>query len=549
MGVKLVERRIGLLFALFLVLFAIVTLRATWLGTVRAGALKERAVTQQVEELDVPARRGTITDRRGVELAVSEDATTVFANPFLIDNPAKTASRLAPLVGRPADELLRKLGDRRRGFAYLVRKLDATRGERVKRLGIEGIGTVVEPKRTYPQGALASQVIGSVGTDNYGLSGLEQSREDSLGGEDGQRRLVKDALGEPVSIVEAKRAVPGEDLKLTLDAAIQERVEAVLGEVGQAYRPRGATALVLDPRSGAILALANWPRVDAGDIAGSPAYARQDRAVAASYEPGSTFKAFTVSGALQEGLVRPHTEFTLPPQIQVADRTIEESHPRGTVTLTTADILAQSSNVGAVTIGLKLGPKRFDSWVRRFGFGRPTGIDLPGEQRGIVPRPRDYSGSTIGNLPIGQGLAVTPVQIAAAYTAIADRGVRHEPYMIEGDREPGRRIVSARTAERVSRMLEGVLAAGGTAQEAQVRGYRLAGKTGTAEKPDPVTGGYSKTKFVASFVGYAPARDPKLLVAVMVDEPKGQIYGGVVAAPAFEKIMEFALPYLRIPPR
>jgi cell division protein FtsI (penicillin-binding protein 3) len=547
-SVKLVERRIGLLFALFLLLFLVVSFRATWLGTVRAGALKHRAVTQQVEDLGVPARRGTIGDRRGVELAVSEDATTVFANPFLIKNPARTAARLAPLLGRRRDELLRKLSDRRHGFVYLVRKLDATRGERVKRLEIEGIGTVVEPRRTYPQGALASQVIGSVGTDNYGLSGLEQSQEDRLAGDDGQRRLVKDALGEPVSIVETKRAVPGEDLRLTLDAAIQERVEAVLADVGQAYRPRGATAVVLDPRTGAILALANWPRVDAGDVSAAPAYARQNRAVAASYEPGSTFKAFTVSGALQEGLITPATEFTLPPQLQVADRTIEEAHPRGTVTLTTADILAQSSNIGAVTIGLKLGANRFDRWVRRFGFGRPTGIDLPGEQGGIVPHPKDYSGSTMGNLPIGQGLAVTPMQMAAAYTAIANHGVLHEPYVIDGDRKRGRRIVSSRTADRVSRMLEGVLAAGGTAQEAQVRGYRLAGKTGTAEKPDPVTGGYSKTKFVASFVGYAPARDPRLLVAVMVDEPKGAIYGGVVAAPAFEKIMEFALPYLRIPP-
>ena len=544
---RLVQRRIGLLFALFVFLLGAAVLRATWLGTVEAGTHKARAVTQQVEQLDVPARRGTITDRHGVELAISEDATTVFANPFLIDNPARLAARLAPLLERPENELLEKLADRERGFVYLGRKLGAGVGEKVEKLDIEGIGTLLEPKRTYPQGALASQVIGSVGTDDYGLSGLEQSQEDALGGDDGRRKLVKDALGEPVSIVEVERAQPGKDLRVTLDAAIQERTEAVLGEIGQAYQPRGATALVMDPRNGDVLALANWPRVDANDIGGAPPYARQNRAVAASYEPGSTFKAFTVAGALSEGLVKPQDELSLPPQIRVADRVIGEAHDRGGITLSVADIVAQSSNVGSVMIGLKLGATRFDRWVHRFGFGKTTGIDLPGEAPGIVPRAKDYSGSSIGNLPIGQGLAVTPLQMATAYTAIANRGVLRSPRIVAGVQSPARRVLSPRVAERVSRMLEGVLGPGGTAQEAQVPGYRLAGKTGTAEKPDG-SGGYSKTKFVSSFIGYAPARKPRLLVAVMVDEPKGEIYGAVVAAPAFEKIMAFALPYLRIPP-
>lgn len=544
---RLVERRIGLLFALFLLLLCAATLRATWLGTVKAGSLRERAVTQQVEELQVPARRGTISDRHGVELAVSEDAVTVFANPFLIDNPAKVARRVAPLIGVPRGELLEKLSDRRKGFVYLRRRLDGARGARVESLEIEGIGTVVEPKRTYPHGALASQVLGTVGTDGYGLSGLEESRDDTLRGEDGERRLVKDAMGEPVSIAEVERSESGEDLRLTLDAAIQARTEAVLAEIGSSYRPRGATALVMDPRSGELLAMANWPRVDANDIGGAPAYARQNRAVAASYEPGSTFKAFTVSGALAEGLIGTQTELALPPTIRVADRVIGEAHDRGGISLTVSDIVAQSSNVGSVMIGLKLGAERFDRWIRRFGFGSQTGVDLPGEAQGIVPRPRDYSGSSMGNLPIGQGLAVTPVQMAAAYTAIANGGIMRRPYIVAGGARAGRRVLPRRIADRVSRMLEGVLGPGGTAQEAQVPGYRLAGKTGTAEKPDG-RGGYSKTKFVASFIGYAPAKRPRLLVAVMVDEPKGEIYGGVVAAPAFEKIMAFALPYLRIPP-
>ena len=544
---RLVERRIGLLFALFLLLLTAATLRATWLGTVRAGALKKRALTQQVEHLDVPARRGTISDRHGVELAVSEDAITVFANPFLIKNPAKTAAKLAPILHLPLDGLLEKLSDKEKGFVYLRRQMNASAGERVQKLNFEGIGTVVEPRRTYPQGSLASQVIGSVGTDGYGLSGLEQFRNSSLHGENGKRRLVKDALGEPVSIVEVERAKAGEDMRLTLDAALQERTEAVLAEIGGTYRPRGATALVMDPRTGELLALANWPRVDANDVGSAPAYARQNRAVAASYEPGSTFKAFTASGALAERLITPNSAFDLPPTIRVADRVIGEAHDRGATRLTASQILAQSSNVGSVMIGLRLGARRFDRWVRRFGFGRPTGVDLPGEAPGIVLRLRDYSGSSMGNMPIGQGLAVTPIQMAQAYTAIAEGGVMHQPYVVEGDRKEGRRVLPRRVAGQVSRMLEGVLGPGGTAQEAQVPGYRLAGKTGTAEKPDG-HGGYSKTKFVASFIGYAPARHPRLLVAVMVDEPKGEIYGGVVAAPAFEKIMAFALPYLRIPP-
>jgi cell division protein FtsI/penicillin-binding protein 2 len=233
----------------------------------------------------------------------------------------------------------------------------------------------------------------------------------------------------------------------------------------------------------------------------------------------------------------------------VADRTIKESHPRGAITLNVAQILAQSSNVGSVKIGLAMGPRRFDHWVRRFGFGSRTGIELPGEANGIVPKPAQYSGSSLGNLPIGQGLAVTPIQMAAAYSAIANGGVMRRPHVIDGDAAPARRVLSAATAARVSQMLEGVLAAGGTAEEASVDGYTLAGKTGTAQKPDPKLGGYSKSKYVASFIGFAPARKPRLLVAVVVDEPQGSIYGGDVAAPAFEQVVSFALPYMRIPPR
>jgi cell division protein FtsI (penicillin-binding protein 3) len=261
-----------------------------------------------------------------------------------------------------------------------------------------------------------------------------------------------------------------------------------------------------------------------------------------------------VAGALMDHKVTPSTPFNVPPQLQVADRTIHDAEDHGYETLTTAQILAQSSNIGADLIAAKVGRTRFDHWIRTFGFGKPTGIDLAGEESGIVPQLKQYSGSTMGNLPIGQGLAVTPIQMAAAYSAIANGGILRPPHIIErqGDSTVpiprGRRIIKPAVAAQLRSMLVGVLGPGGTASEASIPGYKLAGKTGTAQKPDPVHGGYSDTKFVASFVGFAPADDPRLLVAVMVDEPQGEIYGGLVAAPAFQAITSFALPYLGIPP-
>ena len=353
---------------------------------------------------------------------------------------------------------------------------------------------------------------------------------------------------------ETRKTKPGANVTLTVDEAIQDKAEQVLAEVGEAWTPRGATAIVMDPRDGALLALANWPRVDANKPGNAPDYARQNRAVGATYEPGSTFKAFTVAGALQEHEVTPETKFDLPPTIRLYDREIGESHPRGAVTLSTREILEQSSNVGAIKIGLGLGAKRFDRWVRRFGFGKPTGTDLPGEEAGIVLPLAKYSGASMGNLPIGQGLAVTPMQMAVAYSAIANGGVLRPAHIIEkvdGRPSPphrGHRVISQANAASLRNMLEGVLGPGGTASGAKIDGYELAGKTGTAQKPDPVTGGYSPDKYVASFVGFAPARHPKLLVTVMVDEPRGEIYGGLIAAPAFKEITSFALNYLRIPP-
>jgi cell division protein FtsI (penicillin-binding protein 3) len=545
--VRLVDRRIGLLFGVFLVALFAIALRAWWLDTVKAGSLRSKALSQQTEALTLPAKRGTIFDRNGRALAISEDSATIYADPLMIKNPGAVAARLAPIVHMPPNELLAKLSDRTKGFVYLKRKMDLDVGQAVDKLKLEGVGTLIEPRRKYPQNYLASQVLGTVGTDNYGLSGLESRFDKRLHGSDGKERLVKDALGKPVSLEVTKQPVQGGDIHLTLDANLQERVETVLSGVGEQYTPKGATALVMDPRDGSILALANWPRVNANHPGRAPAYAQQNRAVTNSYEPGSTFKAFTVAGALQQGLITSNTTFYLPPEIEVADRKISDAHPRGAETLSVREILKQSSNVGAVKIGQTLGATAFDKWVRAFGFAKPTGVDLPGESPGIVLHVNQYSGSSMGNLPIGQGEAVTPIQMAAAYSAIANGGLLVRPHVVQGDPAPKRRVITARTSWAVSRMLEGVLAPGGTGSEAVVPGYALAGKTGTAQIPDK-NGGYSKNRFVASFVGYAPARNARLLVAVMVNEPNGDIYGGSVAAPAFQKIVSFALPYLGIPP-
>jgi cell division protein FtsI (penicillin-binding protein 3) len=553
--VALLERRIGLLFAAFLALLLLAAGRALFLGTIKGSSLASAAASQQVSSLELPARRGTIVDRHGYELAVSEPADDISATPYLVKDPVRTAAKLAPLLGVDADTLVRKLADRDRGFVYLARSLPASKGTAVQKLDLAGIQTTAAHRRVYPRQYLASQLLGSVGTDGTGLSGIEYADDKALQGADGERRLVKDALGESLSVHDTKPAKAGSRLELTIDAAIQDKVERVLADVGATYRPHGATAIVMNPSTGEVLAMANWPRINANAPGAAPSYATQDRAVGYTYEPGSTFKAVTVAGALQDGTITPSTPFDLPPQIQVADRTIGESHPRGPETLTTAQILAQSSNVGAIKIGLEMGKQRFDYWVRKFGFGKPTGVDLPGEERGLVLPVDKYSGSSMGNLPIGQGLAVTPMQMAAAYSAIANGGVLRSPRVVrrvDGKLLPqpkGKRIISRKTAQQLREMLEGAFAPGGTASEVSIPGYKLAGKTGTANKIDPATGEYSKFHYIASFMGFAPALHPKLLIGVMVDEPQGAIYGGVVAAPAFGKIASFALPYMRIPPQ
>lgn len=546
------DRRIGLIFLIFLAALGVAVLRAGWLGAVRAPALRKAAATQQVQTVALPAPRGTITDRNGAVLAISEPASDVSATPYLVRRKLAVAGKLAPLLGADTGTVLAKLSEQT-GFVYLAHRLPAARANQIAKLHLDGIALTPSSRRVYPRAWLASQLLGTASDAPGGGSGFEYGDDRVLRGHDGIRKVVSDAIGQPISIQDASPTIPGRDVQLTLDATLQDKVESVLDGVGQAFRPRGATAIVMDPQTDQILALANWPRVDANDPAGAPPYAQQDRAVGFTYEPGSTFKAITVAGAIEDGTVTPDTPIDVPYQLQIYDRTLHDAEAHGDETLTVADVLKQSSNIGAVRIALRMGARRFSQWVGAFGFGTPTRVALPGEERGIVPTYAQYSGSSIANLPIGQGEAVTAMQMLAAYAAIANGGILRTPQIvraIDGRAVPmprGRRVISPATAASVRDMLRGVLAAGGTASEASIPGYDLAGKTGTAQKVDP-DGQYSRTRYIASFMGFAPASDPQLLVSVVVDEPQGAIYGGQVAAPAFQKIVAFALPYLGIRP-
>lgn len=547
---RLIERRIGLLFGGFLLCFLIIFGRAFWLQGVQGSKLASEAVSQQTEVVTVPGLRGDLLDRRGNKLAASEDAATIYATPYQVKNPPQAAAQLAPILKQPKGEVLEAL-TAEGGFSYVAQKVDLSTVAKVEALDLEGIGELPDSRRTYPQGEMAGQVIGAVGSENQGLTGLEMGDEEILGGSDGERRIINDALGQAIRMETVKEAEDGEDIELTLDPVIQQKTEEVLNGVGETYAPTGATAIVVDPRSSQVLAMANWPPVNPEDLSEVSNEDLLNKATGFNYEPGSTFKAFTVAAALEEKLVTPTTEFVLPPTIQVADRTIKDAEERGTETMSVGRILAQSSNVGAVTIGEKVGATKFSKWIDKFGFGKPTGIQFPDEESGIVPKLDEYSGSTIGNLPMGQGLAVTPIQMVEGYTAIANGGMLKPPQLVkrvgeEKVNEPkGKRVISSQVAAEIREMLEGVLAPGGTASEVSVPGYSLAGKTGTAQVAE--NGGYSETKYIASFIGFAPAQNPQLLAAVIVNEPQGEIYGGSVAAPAFGQIAEFALPYLGVP--
>jgi cell division protein FtsI/penicillin-binding protein 2 len=545
---KAANRRIRLLLGVFVLAFALTFMRAAWLQGVRASSFGRLASNQHSEDVVIPAARGTIYDRGGVQLAIGEQAQTVYADPRQVKDPQREAAVIARTLRLDPTAVYRAVTDRTRGFVYVARKADPALVAKLRRKGLPGINSYAEERRFYPQFSLASQVLGYAGVDNHGLAGLELSFDRELAGRPGHERIVKDASGQAIDTVVSQTVRDGRDVYLTLDHTIQANAQAVLRDTVLRWHAKSATAIVLDPTTGAVRAMATAPGFNANVYPEVWRALQRNRAVTDTYEPGSTFKLVTVAGALSDGLVTPTTRFTLPYEIQVADRRIHDAEPRGTENMSVSEILSRSSNVGAITLAERLTRHRLVRWISRFGFGHPTGIDFPGESEGIVLPEEKWSGSSIGNIPIGQGIAVTPIQMASAYAAIANRGVWVRPHLVDhvGDGDtvrPARhRVVSAWVSRELMAMLKNVVAEG-TGTLASVPGYQVAGKTGTAAKPDP-HGGYSDSRYVASFVGVVPASRPRLVILVSVDEPRGAIWGGVVAAPAFAQIAKFDLQYL-----
>ena len=550
MSDKRANSRIRFLVLGFVAVFAIALGRAAWIQVVDGPGYAAMASRQHRETIEIPAGRGTIYDRTGTPLAIGEQATTVYADPRHVVAPAKAAVKAGAALGLDPDELYPTFRDREKRFVFVERKADPVKAKALQEQGVAGLGFYAEERRSYPQGAVAAHLLGFAGTDNRGLDGLERSLERTLRGRPGYEIVVRDPSGHAIDVVTSRKERPGRNVVLTLDHQLQSSAEQILASAAARWRARGATAIVMDPRTGAILAMANAPTFDANTFTSAPAEARRNRAVTDLYEPGSTFKIVTVAAALEDNVVAPDSSFVLAPTIKVSDRTIREAHTRGTERMTVRQILAQSSNVGTITIAQQLGGPELASWIDRFGFGSTTGSELPGESPGMVLPYERWSGSTIGTVPIGQGIAVTPLQMVSAYAAIGNDGVMAPAHVIAkvGGKKvrhgAGRRVVSQHTADRMTAMFRNVVVEG-TGTEAAIPGYTVAGKTGTANK---VENGVYVSKYVASFVGLVPARKPRLAILVMVDEPRGQIWGGVVAAPLFRDIARFALQYLEVPP-
>ena len=539
----------------------VVSARLVYLQVSQHQGLVNRARQQQQNALETSPQRGDLLDRQGRELARSVQTVSLFVDPDGL-TPAqleRTAMELARSLGEKESDLLQQLKDtqnQKKRFLWIARRLDADKANPIVAMNLPGVQAVLEPKRFYPNGSLASHVLGFVGLDGQGLGGLEQAYNEKISGEPGQLFIEKDAIGRPYESYEIA-AKQGQTVVLTIDQSIQYQVERALQGAVERTHAKSGSVIVLDPRSGEILAMANAPSFDPNAVAESPADNRRNWALQNVYEPGSTFKVVAFSAAIEKGLAKPEDKIDCQMgAITVAGRVVHDHKPFGTLTLSEA--LAKSSNVAAIKLGMRVGDQSMYDFMTRFGFGSKTGVELPGETVGILRKVERWQPSSIGSIAMGQEVGVTPVQMAAAFGALANDGVRMAPHLVREIRNSSgavvysaqpeqRRVVSAQTAIALRGMLEGVTL-NGTAKKAQLDGYSAAGKTGTAQKIDPKTRAYSKTKFIGSFVGFAPVSNPQVVMIVVMDEPAGAYHGGDVAAPVFREIAEQILPSMGIMP-
>ena len=544
-----------LLFA-FSTLLLVVTARLVWVQVIAAPRYAAQATSQRMRDIELPARRGTIYDREGEPLAVSIEARTVYAAPNTVKDKAGTAKALASVLGGDSNDYLKKL-KRDSGFVYIARKVDMDTAKSLEALKLEGVGFLDDSRRMYPSGELACQVLGFVGTDGTGLAGIEKRYNDVLGGRAGVLLGERDPYGRPIpgGVQKSIDSVDGHDIVLTIDKDIQYHAQVELAAAVKKWAAKSGSVVVMNPQTGEIYAMASTPGYNPNDFTKADPAAFRNRPIADAYEPGSTIKSLTAAAVLDKKLFTPDTRLQLPPTLTIAGRTIHESHPRGPVSWSVTDIVTNSSNVGAVKLGLKLGKAGLYDYFAKFGLTETTGVDYPGEARGWLPEPSKWSDSSIANIPFGQGVSSTPLQLARAVGAIANKGVLVTPhFLLEVPQEPDfriewptRRAITKEAARATTGILQRVVTEG-TGGQAAVPGYTVAGKTGTAQVALSGGRGYAKGTYIASFIGYLPADDAQVLIAVKLDEPRNAIYGGTVAAPLFSSLGAFAVAHLKIPP-
>ncbi len=539
-----------------LVAFTGVTVRLAHLQVVAPDAYAERGMAQRLRTVELPAPRGSIFDRNGNELAISVRKQTVWADPLLVEDPSATAAALAPMLDLDESDVRDRLSQEGARFVYLARQIDDEQAAAVEALQLSGIGLRDEPRRVRPAGDLALSVVGDVDIDDQGQSGIERQFDEVLSGEPGELLVERGRDGGTIAGGQhgLRPAARGEDVVLSLDRSLQYEVERTLSEQVQATDADGGMAVVMDPRRGDILAMAS---VESQADGSEPRPTRNNAPLTSIFEPGSSSKVVTLSGVLEEGIAEPDDVMSVPDSLQVGPKRFTDSSSHPTQAMSVSEVLGQSSNVGTITLAQELGAQGLDEYLRRFGFGRATGLEFPGESNGLLLPVEEWASTSIGSIAIGQGVAVNAVQMLGALNTVANGGVSVPPRLVrstigaDGKEQAvaapaGEQVVSAETAAEMTSMLASAVSEG-TGVNAQVGGYTVAGKTGTARKPSTEIRGYEPGAYMGVFAGFAPVEDPRLSIIVVLDEPH-PYYGGVVAAPVFSDIAEYGLRLLGVAP-